>query len=49
MKLSIVLVKDVCDWIRSNPYTDIIGNITDATPDEIIKDFLDYINNLPDA
>lgn len=49
MKLSVVLIKDVCDWIRTNSYTDIIGNITDITPDEIIGDFLNYINNLPDA
>lgn len=49
MKLSVVLIKDVCDWIRSNPYTDTISNITDVTPEEIIGDFLNYINNLPDA
>lgn len=48
MKLSIVLIKDVCDWIKSSPYTDIITNLTDATPDEILKDFLEYIDNLPE-
>lgn len=39
-----ITVEQVCDWIKSSPYTDIISNLTDVTPEEIIDDFLDYIS-----
>lgn len=41
-----VTVKEVCDWIRSNPYTEIIENITDTPACDIVQDFLNYVDTL---
>lgn len=38
--------KEVCDWIRSNPYTEIIENITDIPACDIVQNFLEYVDNL---
>lgn len=40
-----VTIKQVCNWIRSSSYTDIIENLTDSTAEDIINDFLEYLAN----
>lgn len=42
--MATVTIEQVCDWIRSSSYTDIIENLTDVTPEDIIEDFLEYVS-----